>query len=291
MKLLSFICLMTAMVLSMAGAASQKSDKKIVRQKGSVAFQSEGVGVASKYERPVEAEKRAENNAVSKALRNAGVDVFYGFSDHLSESNKKSYQMVASYMWTFSQGVARWKRVAEPVCIKKQDNSTECRVAVKGKILLKGKPDPSFEILPENGGLSQSVYGIEDDVQVSFRVSQDALVYILSVDEAQNVHMVFPNRIFKNNKVKAGQVLTFPEKDAGMALMAYLPDGKNKSVEMLQIIATKGVPLITLGGVKDRAVGPYTVLSAGSLNKVMSKVGKLKRSHWTMMVFPYEIQR
>ena len=62
--------------------------------------------------------------------------------------------------------------------------------------------------------------------------------------------------------------------------MAFLPSTQTRAIEMLQIIATKGVRILSLNSMVEKDVGPYKTLSAGTLGKVMSKLAKLKRDQW-----------
>lgn len=260
-------------------------------QKGAVEFDKEGVGVASRYERRVDAEQRAEEDALAQALKEAGADVYYGFSDLLGQSDKIGTQAVSRYLWTFSQGVANWKRAGEPACAMLQEGSTQCRVRIVGRLTFRGGADPSFEIRPLEGGLSRAAYRHGEKVELRFRVSQDALVYLFSVDERQNTYLILPNRYAPSNRIEAGTDFMFPPKGAGMDLIAALPNDKNRSTEVLHIIATKTQPLLNLNGMAETDVGPYKMLSAGTLQSVMSRLGKLDRDQWTMVVIPYEIRR
>ncbi len=255
-----------------------------------IPFETDGVGVASKFERRIDAEKRAEEDALSRAFKGTGVDVYYGFSDVLAESGKKNLQMVSQYLWTFSRGVAVWEPAGEPACASKPDGTTECRVRLKGHIQLKGRPDPSYEIVLEDGGLSRASYRSGEPVEAKFRLSHESLVYILSVDEEQNTHLLFPNRILRENSVNPGKTFVFPPKDSGISLTAYLPQGRAQSFEMLHIIATKGVPLLSLNSLAEKDVGPYKTVSAGTLGNIMSRLAQLPRDQWTMAVIPYEIR-
>jgi len=267
----------------------------ILAESKKIPFESSGFGIASKYERGIEAEKRAEEDALSKALKKTGVDVYYGFSDVLAQSGKKEYQMVSQYLWTFSRGVAIWERVGDPETKIYKDGNTACRIKIKGYIQLKGKPDPSFEILLEDEsgplGLSHTAYRHGEAVKVKFKLSHDANVYIFSIDEKQNAHLLFPNKILRNNSIIAGKSITFPPEDSGLSLLAYLPEGQGETIEMLQIVAIKDTKLLSLNSMVEKDVGPYKSLSAGTVKKVMSKLARLDRDKWTMLVLPYEIHK
>jgi hypothetical protein len=126
---------------------------------------------------------------------------------------------------------------------------------------------------------------------VSFRLSRDAHVYIFSIDEEQNAHLIFPNTVWRESRVEAGTDFVYPPKGSAVGLAAALPEGRDRAVEMLQVVATKKTPLLTVDGLREKDVGIYKTLSAGTLEHVMSKLGKLDRDEWTMAVLPYEIVR
>jgi len=258
-------------------------------------FDIEGVGTASKYERKIDAQLRAEQDALASAMRQSGyTEGFVGISDFMGESDKGRTQSIQQYLLTFMKGAAVWDLAGEPQFSETADGGTQCRAHIKGEIALNGKPDPSFEILPAAGsgkiGMSQLVYEAGQNVSVTLRVSTDSYVYIICVDEKQNAYMVFPNATSKDNLVKSGANFDFPPVNGGYLLKAVLPEGEVSSMEALHLIAVKK-PIWQVPTAKLNTANGYESLSAGTLSDIMKKLAALDRSEWTMAVIPYEIRR
>lgn len=270
----------------------------VTRSGKKIAFEAEGRGEATRYQRMVDAEEAAEKDAYARAMRVVGINISAATSDlqAFSSASGKSreVQVIAEYIQGFALGAVSWERDGPPRCRTGPTGSFECRLRIKGTIVERGNPDPSFEIAadPAAGlGLSHVAYRHEEKVEFSLRASQDAALYVFSVDEQRNAYLIIPNRGFSANRVKAGQVFRYPPKDAGLELFAALPEGKDSSVEFLLVIATKGAPLISVEGLSDKEMGPYKLLSAGKEKEINERLQKLDRDKWTMAVLPYEIRR
>ena len=258
-------------------------------QKGkAVPFEEEGVWIMSKAESQLEAEKRAEEEAVGKALRKAGVDSYYGFSDVLAQQDGKTTQAVARYLGTWSRGVVRVDHISKPVFTPTKDGAMECRLIIRGAVVFNGEPDPGFEL---QANLSRSLIKTGEEISFTAQTNRDAFLYVLSVDESQKVYLVLPNKLAPETKVAQSVVFEFPPDGSGLVLTAILPEGKSTATEILHVIATKKEPLFNLEDLKEEDVGPYKILSPGTLGQVMAKLTKLPRSEWTMTVLPYQISR
>lgn len=149
--------------------AKEEEKRKGPALKEVIPFEEEGEGVASKYERPIEAERRAEEDALSKALKKTGViDIYYGFSDIIAQYEKTEYRSIVRYLYTWSSGIAAWEKVGKPEFTTTEDGGTKCRVKIRGEIHLKGKSDPGYEVrLDWDGkklGLNKEVYFPKDEV-------------------------------------------------------------------------------------------------------------------------------
>lgn len=249
-------------------------------------FDETGEGEASRYERRLDAEQRAEESALMTVVKDSGVGVYYGFSDLLAQAGKTQTVSVARYLLTFSAGAVSWKRVGLPDCESTLEGSTKCRVRIKGKVVFKGRPDPSFLII--NPQMSRSAYQAGEHVSLSYGISHKAFVYIFSVDEEQNAYLVFPNKRALNNEIAANGKIFFPNKDLDFNLVAVLPKGKNSSTEVLHIIAVKDQQLFSMEEFVEES-GPYKQLTMGDFRDVLSRLAKLERDQWTMQVIPYQI--
>lgn len=261
------------------------------------AFKFEEVGSwkMSKAETPLYAERQAENDALAKALRSSGAEAYYGFSDVLSQQAGEGTESVSRYLQIWSKGVVKWERVGKAEFLPIGDGLFECSVRIKGKVIFNGEPDPGFEIRFQSGrnelGLSRTVLKDGESVEFSALLTKPAFLQILSVDQDQNVYLVYPNAFSKFEKAQAGQVFYFPPAGSGLELRAALPDGMTQATEVIHVIATKTTPLFTESDFAESDAGGYTTVSTGKLKEVMGKLAILKRSDWTMAVLPYQIIR
>jgi len=279
--------------LSDKSQALKEPDTKEPVNKEVTEFEEIGEGVASKYERNIDAEKRAEEDALSKALKKTGADIYYGFSDTLAQYGKTQYQFVAQYLYTWSSGLSTWERVGNPEFIATEDGGTKCKLKIKGKIYSKGSPDPNYEIRldlkDEKLGFDKPAYYSGDEVKLSFWTTKDSYITILNVDEEQNVSLIYPNKFSESALVKAGSIFTIPDNSA-IALKVILPEGRTETIELLHIIATKKEPLFLPEETKEIFSGEYKISSLGDLKKVIERLAKLNRSDWTSIVLPYTIK-
>jgi PKD repeat protein len=84
--------------------------------------------------------------------------------------------------------------------------------------------------------VDKGAYAIGENIQIHFRVSQDAYVYIYDIDAAGKVSLLFPNYYSQNNRVSAGEHV-LPDSSA-YNLNVVQPTG----TEYMQLIAS-AVPL------------------------------------------------
>lgn len=256
-------------------------------------FEEAGLWKMSKAETQLYAERQAENDALAKALRSSGAEAYYGFSDVLSQQGGAGTESVARYLQIWSNGVVKWERVGKPEFLPISDGLFECSVRIKGKVVFNGEPDPGFEIKFQSGknelGLSRSILKEGESVEFSALLTKPAFLQVLSVDQDQNVYLVYPNVFSKFEKVQAGQVYDFPPAGSGLELRAALPDGMTQATEVVHVIATKAAPLFAQSDFVESEAGGYKALSTGKLQEVMGKLAMLKRRDWTMAVLPYQI--
>ncbi len=264
---------------------------------GSNVFEEVGVGIASKHERPIDAEKRAEEDALNKAMKKARVDVYYGFSDTLSQYGNSSNQFVARYLYTWSSGIVTYESV-EKKFTTEAEGITRCELKIKGKIHYQGKPDPGYEIridMPDRQlGLDKTIYHPGEKIKLSFLVTKDSYINVFNIDEDGNVCLLYPNKFVKSNFIKAGEMFEFPG-EAEIDLKVVLPEGdstsesRKETMELIHIIATKNALLFTPEESVEIGVNEY-FFNIGKSKDVIRRLAKLKRDEWTMMVIPYGIR-
>jgi hypothetical protein len=282
---------------------SKKQEVKSVAQeakpgttKNGPEFEETGTGTASKYERNIDAQKRAENEALQKASARTGINVYSGMTDVLSQSGERRRQFVSQYLYTWANALISYAIKGAPVFEPLPDGGTRCAVTIKGKIVTNGAPDPSFEIRTDvHGavkGLSQPVYYEGDEIRLGFTVTKDAFIHVLYSDEDGNVSLLYPNRINgDDNMLKAGETFEIPSGRFAFTLKAVLPGNRDESAELLHIITTKDQPLFSPQDAAESSDGQFTRLSLGDLSRITGRLAREDRSQWTMMVIPYSIRK
>lgn len=245
--------------------------KTFAGAEGSLEFEAEGEGVATKYERLVDAEKRAERDALAAAVREAGVNVYSASQNVMSESDTAGYQFIGKYTNVWADSLVSYERAAPPECSFSGGRHL-CKVRLRGRVHLKGKRDPGFEL---KAGLDKPAYFEGDDLSLRLRLSKDAYVTVLSCDEDGNVTTVFPNRHSPDNFFSAGEETVLPG-DRYFRLRAWLPPGRGEASELLHVIATKDQTLAPpeKGGVKDLA----------------GRLALFDRADWTGQVLFYSVK-
>ncbi|MFH1260240.1 MAG: DUF4384 domain-containing protein [Elusimicrobiota bacterium] len=253
-------------------------------------FTVSGEGIASKYERKIEAEKRAEDNALNMVVKESGVNIYSGFTDVSSQQNNSSNQFVSSYLQLFSRGLVAYNRSEEPKFVNLDDGGTKCFVTIKGKINFNGEPDAGYEIVELK--MNQPVYYEGDKVEVVFKVTRDSYVHLLVSDEKQNTYLVYPNKYAQPAKLKAGTLFNFPGGTVkGLELKALLPGGASETVEILHVIATKDQPLFIPEESREINKSEDHFFEMGQLQDIFKRLWKLNREDWTTEVVSYSIRK
>lgn len=249
-------------------------------------FIAVGTGVTTKYERPIEAEKRAEEDALNKVVKKSGVNVYSSFQDIMAQYGSTSYQFVGRYLNVWTTNLVEYERAAPASCNSKGE-SYNCLVKIKGKVHFKGDPDPNFELKAE---LGKPAYFEQDDVALKVRLSKDAYITVLDCDEDGNVSLIFPNRLAHDNFLPANKELNIPG-DYMFQLKAMLPPGRAETGEILHVIATKTQPLVLLDTLKEEKNGGFISYSLGGVKDLVTKLSKFNRSDWTAKVIVYTVNK
>ena len=223
-------------------------------------FEAEGEGISTKYERPIDAEKRAEEDALSKAVKEAGVNVYSGFQDVMAQYGNTSYQFIGKYLSVWSNALVAYEKTGPAVCSFSGDTH-RCIAKIRGKVYFKGDPDPNFELKAD---LGKPAYFEGDNVNLKVRLTKDAYITVLSCDEDGNVSLIFPNRHARNNFLSAGKELNIPD-DLPFQLKALLPAGRSGTGDILHVIATKSQPLVLLDTLKEEKNGGFISYSLGGV--------------------------
>jgi len=249
-------------------------------------FIAVGTGLSTKYERPIDAEKRAEEDALAKVVKKSGVNVYSSFQDVMAQYGSSSYQFVGRYLGVWTTNLVEYEKIAPAVC-GSDGGLSRCTMKIKGKVYFKGDPDPNFEL---QAALGKPAYFNGDNVNLKVKLTKDAYITVLNCDEDGNVSLVFPNSQTRDNFLTAGKELNIPD-DLPFQLKAVLPQGRFETGEILHVIATKIQPLVLLDTLKEEKNGGFISYSMGGLKDLVAKLSKFNRSDWTAQVIVYEVKR
>lgn len=100
-------------------------------------------------------------------------------------------------------------------------------------------------------------YVFGERVALNVKTGQDAYVTVLDVGTSGKVHIIFPNRYQRDNRVRAGQVVQIPDPQADFAFQVQGPAG----AELIKVIATQGQQPLFADDSAEPA-GPYQALKA-----------------------------
>lgn len=260
--------------------------KTISKTPAAFEFEAEGEGYSTKYERPLDAEKRAEEDALAKAVREAGVNVYAGFLNIAEDGPGHSYEFVGKYLNIWSNALVSYQREGTPACAPAGD-TYRCAVKISGTVHFTGQADPNFIL---KARLDKAAYFHDDSLNLLVEIEKDAYITVLHCDEDANVTLIYPNRYSRNNFLPAGKELNIPE-DLAFQLKALLPPGRSETGEILHVIATRKQPLVLHETLQEERIGIYSRYSLGGLKDLAVKLSRLDRADWTARVMIYEVRK
>jgi len=210
----------------------------------SMAIESEWVtieGVASlENVTKTEARRMAINDARRVAIEKVvGVEIL---SETMIINNEVSGDVICS----FPYGKILDQKILKEYVISEQSKDrggaplltykVEMRALVSKE---KGKADPYFRVAAK---INRKVFKNGDQIELRVTPTKDAYISVFNIIEDQTVLILLPNRFREDNFVKANKTLIFPSKadrKSGIALEAFIGDGKARTDEMFYIIALK----------------------------------------------------
>ena len=121
-----------------------------------------------------------------------------------------------------SQGISLWNYLVTLKCKVQKEN---------------GFSDPGFTIKLKTNKMT---FNEKDEIQLEVTSSRDCYLTIFNIYENdEKVLVIFPNDFDKDNLLVANVPRTIPGPGSGYSFEAILPEGKNESQELIQLIATK----------------------------------------------------
>lgn len=123
----------------------------------------------------------------------------------------------------------------------------------------KGEPDPFYKV---NVKLNKSVYESGEEMVISVSATMGGYLTVLNFSADDTVTLLFPNKLRKDNKIKAQQNFQIPSPQDREQLIKFqvatLP-GHKKDTEYIKVISTRG-PIDLLSEIKSS--GNYGVMNS-----------------------------
>ena len=141
--------------------------------------------------------------------------------------------------------------------------------------------------LPASNGLAvdadvdrtNRVYTHGDNVVLTVRATEDSYIWIFDTGTSGKVHQLFPNRFQQDNFLTTGSTLSIPPAEAGYALTAAHPPGR----ELITVVATKENAPLTPDLVDwDTDIGPFLALrgTADTVAKDLAITLRKQEASW-----------
>jgi len=141
--------------------------------------------------------------------------------------------------------------------------------------------------------LSQTELKEGDPVQLFYKVSQDAYVYIFSIAADGSVTLLLPNAAMPDNFTKAGEARRFPPAGSAIELKAmFLPGHKGDvAEEKIKLVATRQKEDLLSLGFKEGAFQAYDQNSTGMISDLVRRLNRLEPVEWTEASAVYRLKK
>ena len=205
--------------------------------------------------------EEAQNLALKRARQNA-IEEVCGVSVQ-AETLIRNNMLAADFIHSVSYGriideeILSWD-VDVTHESKRRPPSVAYRVTIKARVKPeKGKPDPYYQV---SVGLNKKVYQSGDEMIIRVKATKPSYISVLNFAADGSVILLYPNRLRKNNYVKALEQYQIPSKadrnDVLKLQVSTLP-GHRKDTEFIKVIATRQ-PIHLLDGLITQ--GQYGVI-------------------------------
>jgi hypothetical protein len=147
-------------------------------------------------------------------------------------------------------------------------------------VALQGDDDPDYQVTIS--GVAPS-YIEGQDMRVNITATKDCYVYLFTVAADQSVTIFFPNRYRKDNWLKAGQTIEFPnetDRHKGIQFVMEMPPGqRSHTKEWITAVAVKR-PIDFLSGtqIQEALERTYARNETGLLENLLGKLTQLYNS-------------
>ena len=236
--------------------------------------------------------EEAQNLALKRARQNA-IEEVCGVSVQ-AETLIRNNMLAADFIHSVSYG-----RIIEEEILgwdvdvsresKRRPPSVAFRVTIRARVKPeKGKPDPYYQV---SVGLNKKVYHSGDEMIIRVKATKPSYISVLNFAADGSVILLYPNRLRKNNYVKALKQYQIPseaDRNDVLKLQVSTLSGHRKDTEFIKVIATRQ-PIHLLDGLLTQ--GQYGVmdtvnLAAVEIARLVSAIPLKERAEQTVF---YEI--
>lgn len=140
--------------------------------------------------------------------------------------------------------------------------AAQSKISAQSIIVNPAKPplSVSVNVDKDDSGNQNPVYRVGDEIKISASVNQDAYVYLFNINPDGSVQQILPNRLSKDNFVKANETTVFPAEGADFKFNVADVLGQNK---LLAVASTKRLDLAQLSQFKNAQTQFATVSTKG----------------------------
>jgi hypothetical protein len=254
----------------------------------------EAAVLASDDESPAAARRRALQRARQAAVEFvAGVAVRSSvlLLDH--ESQGSSSSLLQALTATQAEALVIDEKLIDSEVQISRSGGYQARVLLQARVLEhKNGSRASFETEVR---LNQNAYRAGDRVDLAVRVSTDARVYVLNVND-EGATVLLPNRYLPDTFLEADHWLEFPGEELaarGVELHAALPEGRRESLEVLVVVALRGKRRLRnlLPASSDGFRSAESGQAMGLLNEFLSPLLSIPVRDWTFDQVVYRISK
>ena len=213
--------------------------------------------------------EEARNLALKRARQNA-IEEVCGVSVQ-AETLIRNNMLAADFIHSVSYGriiyeeILRWDADVTSTS-KGRPPELAYQVTIKARVKPeKGKPDPYYQV---SVGLNKKIYRSGDEMVIRVKATKPSYISVLNFAADGSVILLYPNRIRKNNFVKALKQYQIPseaDRDDVLKLQVSTLPGHRKDTEFIKVIATRQ-PIYLLDGLLTQ--GQYGVMDTVNLAAV-----------------------
>ena len=245
--------------------------------------EANGEAYMSEFDPPKEVMERAKRDAERKAIEEA-VGTFV--QAHTLVSNGQLAE-------DLSYAMVRGKTDKRVILREGWDDKDRNLYRVRIKALVRPVYPDRSEGIRLMLALSKSVLKEGEEVKLAYQANADCYLYLFIVAADGSVTLLFPNKIYQDNALKAGAAYTFPPLDSPIKLQAmFLPGWREASAdEKVKAIVTRNREDLLAVGYQEGFFKVYDAKSTGMISDLVKRLNQLDPADWSESIATYRITK